>query len=76
MRRVRKSKGKQSMPHARERGRCSFARAAFWLTHAGLITALAQQLEAFEPLLATARAEQHERIYERLLREEQEAECT
>ena len=44
------------------------------LNEEGLIASLASQLEAFEPLLVAARAEQHERMNDRLLREEQDAE--
>jgi hypothetical protein len=39
-----------------------------------LVASLVQHLERFEPLLVAARAEQNERLNERLLREEQEEE--
>lgn len=52
-------------------GTVSGARA---LNEEGLIASLTGQLEAFEPLLVAARAEQHERMNDRLLREEQDAE--
>ena len=44
------------------------------LNEEGLIASLAGQLEAFEPLLVAARAEQNERILDRQLRSEQEEE--
>ena len=44
------------------------------LNEEGLIASLHAQLQNFEPLLIAARAEQHERMNDRLLREEQEAE--
>ena len=44
------------------------------LNEEGLIASLAGQLEAFEPLLVAARAEQNERIMDRQLRSEQEEE--